>query len=154
VPTEGLLHELTALLAQGGDRVRTAKAIADAIRTAGAYRWTGIYDVDLQKGVVSNIAWSGSGAPAYLTFPVTNGLTSRAIVTKQAVNVGNVANDPDYLTALASTRSELIIPILDATGHHVLGTIDVESEQAHAFDSTTQAYLEECANVLRAFWNA
>jgi putative methionine-R-sulfoxide reductase with GAF domain len=154
MPTEGLLHELTALLAQGGDRIRTAKAIADAIRTAGAYRWTGIYDVDLQKGVVSNIAWSGSGAPAYPTFPVTNGLTSRAIATNKAVNVGNVADDPDYLTALATTRSELIIPILDATGHHVLSTIDVESEQAHAFDSATQAHLEECANVLRAFWNA
>ena len=89
-----------------------------------------------------------------MAWALTNGLTSRAIATKKAVNVGNVANDPDYLTALATTRSELIIPILDATGHHVLGTIDVESEQANAFGSAIQAHLEECASVLRAFWSA
>jgi GAF domain-containing protein len=148
-----LLTELTALLAQEGDRTSTARAIAETIRAAGAYRWTGIYDVDLTKGVVSNIAWSGSGAPAYPIFPITNGLTSRAITAKKTINVGDVANDPDYLTALATTRSEIIIPVLDATGHSVIGTIDVESEHPHAFDSATQAHLEQCANVLRTFWN-
>lgn len=150
--SEKLLTELTALLAQEGDRTTTARAIAEAIRAAGAYRWTGIYDVDLKNGVVSNIAWSGSGAPAYPTFPITKGLTSRAIAARKTVNVGDVANDPDYLTALATTRSEIIVPVLDSTGHSVLGTIDVESELSHAFDSATQAHLEECSNVLRAFW--
>ena len=153
MPSNNLLAELTALLAEGGDRNSTAKAIAEALRAAGPYRWTGIYDVDLEKGVVSNIAWSGPGAPAYPTFPVTNGLTSRAIATKKTVNVGDVANDPDYLTALATTRSEIIIPVLDATGHSVIGTIDVESEHPHAFDSAIQRHLEDCATVLRTFWN-
>ena len=150
---DNLLTELATLLTEGGDRTSTAQAIAEAIRAAGPYRWTGIYDVDLKKGVVSNIAWSGSGAPAYPTFPVTNGLTSRAIETKKTINVGDVANDPDYLTALATTRSEIIIPVLDATGHIVIGTIDVESEHPHAFDSVIQRHLEDCATVLRTFWN-
>lgn len=153
MPSENLLTELTALVAQGGDRTSTAKAIAEVIRAAGEYRWTGIYDVDFQRGLVANIAWSGAGAPEYPTFPITNGLTARAIATKRTVNVGDVAKDPDYLTALATTRSEIIVPILDATGHGVLGTIDVESERPNAFDSATQLRLEECANVLRAFWN-
>jgi putative methionine-R-sulfoxide reductase with GAF domain len=55
------------------------------------------------------------------------------------------------LTALATTRSEIIIPVLDAAGHSVLGTIDIESERPHAFDSTAQGHLEECAIVLEAF---
>ena len=149
-----LLTDLSLLVAQDGDRPSTAKAIAEAIRTTGAYRWTGIYDVDVQKGLVSNVAWSGAGAPQYPTFPVTKGLTSRAIASKKTVNIGDVAADPDYLTALATTRSEIIIPVLDAAGDSVLGTIDVESERAHAFDSTTQEQLEKCANALRAFWTS
>ena len=147
-----LLKEINILLTQKRDRAAAAKAIAEAIRAAGTYRWTGIYDVDLEKGVVSNIAWSGSGAPAYPIFPVTKGLTSRAIATKKTVNIGDVASDPDYLTALATTRSEIVIPVLDAVGDRVLGTIDVESERSHAFDSGTQERLEKCATVLRAFW--
>ena len=147
-----LLDEITRLLGHKRDRTRTAKAIAEAIRAAGAYRWTGIYDVDLQQGMVSNIAWSGAGAPAYPTFPITKGLTSRAIATKKTVNIGDVAGDPDYLTALATTRSEIIIPVLGDDGDRVLGTIDVESERPQAFDSTTQEHLEKCASVLRQFW--
>jgi|SRR5215472_2991238 len=152
MPSDRLLTELNLLVAREGDRPSRAKAIAEAIRAAGPYRWTGIYDVDAQKGLVSNVAWSGAGAPQHPTFPITKGLTSRAIASRKTVNVGNVASDPGYLTALATTRSEIIIPILDVVGDCVLGTIDVESERAHAFDSATQERLEECANALRAFW--
>jgi|GraSoiStandDraft_43_1057313.scaffolds.fasta_scaffold05248_2 GAF domain-containing protein len=152
MPADRLVNELTLLLAQEGDRYRRAKAVAEAIRASGPYRWTGIYDVDLRNGIVSNIAWSGAGAPAHPTFPITSGLTSRAIVTKKAVNVGDVTTDPDYLTALASTRSEIIIPVLDDVGNCVLGTIDIESDRTDAFDSATQERLEACANALRAFW--
>jgi L-methionine (R)-S-oxide reductase len=148
-----LLNEVSLLLAKDGIRSDKARAIAEAIRAAGPYRWTGIYDVDVHKGVVSNIAWSGSGVPAYPTFPITSGLTSRAIAAKKTVNVGDVAKDPDYLTALATTRSEIIVPVLDAAGDCVLGTIDVESEHPHAFDSATQERLERCAAVLRILWS-
>ncbi|HKR86306.1 MAG TPA: hypothetical protein VJS37_19250 [Terriglobales bacterium] len=150
--TDKLLTEVTLLLAQKGDRTPTAKAIAEAIRAAGSYRWTGIYDVDLREGMVSNIAWSGAGPPTYPAFPITRGLTSRAIAAKRTVNVGEVANDADYLPALATTRSEIIIPVLDAAGECVLGTVDVESEQPHAFDLAAQVRLEECARLLRTFW--
>ena len=66
--------------------------------------------------------------------------------------MGDVASDADYLTALPTTQSEIIIPVLSATGDKVLGTIDVESERPDAFDAHTQTSLEECANALRPFW--
>ena len=147
-----LRNHLAAFLEEKLPRVEKAKAIAEAIRAAGAYRWTGLYDVDIETGLVSNIAWSGSGAPEYPVFPITKGLTSRAIATKATVNVGDVANDADYLTALATTRSEIIVPVVAASGEKVLGTIDVESERPYAFDATTQAWLEDCATVLSTFW--
>jgi putative methionine-R-sulfoxide reductase with GAF domain len=156
-----LLEQLRSLLSQLGmeeDRTAKAKQIAQLIRTSGPYRWVGIYDVDLERGIVSNIAWDGPNAPAYPTFPTSKGLTSRAIAQKKTVNVGNVADDINYLTALDSTRSEIIVPILnhtDSTDHMdstVVGTLDVESEQFDAFGASTQSFLEECAQVLKRFW--
>lgn len=85
-------------------------------------------------------------------FPGHAGLTSRAIASRKTLNVGDVTSDPDYLTALATTRSVIIVPVLDAAGDCVLGTIDVESERNHAFDSDTQEHPERCANALRALW--
>ena len=149
-----LPDELQTILALNEVRITKAKRIAEAIREAGAYRWVGIYDVNVRPGTVSNIAWRGPNAPAYPVFPITKGLTSRAITARKTVNVGDVANDSSYLTALDSTRAEIIVPILDDTGDHVIGTIDVESEHLNAFDSKAQALLEESANVLTKFWTS
>jgi putative methionine-R-sulfoxide reductase with GAF domain len=154
VTSRGLADELQAILALNEDRITKAKRIAEAIREAGAYRWVGIYDVNVRPGTVSNISWSGPNAPAYPVFPITKGLTSRAITSRKTVNVGNVASDSSYLTALDSTRAEIIVPVLDDTGDHVIGTIDVESEQLNAFDSGAQALLEESAKVLTKFWTS
>ena len=68
--------------------------------------------------------------------------------------MGDVTLDSSYLTALDGTRAEIIVPILDDTGDHVIGTIDVESEHRDAFDSEAQAWLEGSANVLRKFWSS
>ena len=147
-----LPNRVRLLLTQKSDRVTIARSVAEAIRSHGQYRWTGIYDVDMDRGFVSNVAWSGPSSPEYRSFPVTKGLTSRAIAQKRTVNVGEVASDRDYLTALATTRSEIIVPVVDETGSRVLGTIDVESELPNAFDASTQKMLEECAVALRQFW--
>src|ERR1700730_7183430 len=88
------------------------------------------------------------------SFQSQKGLTSRAITARKTVNVGDVASDSSYLTALDSTRAEIIVPILDDTADHVIGTIDIESEHLNAFDSKAQALLEESANVLTKFWTS
>jgi len=152
VPRMELLDLLKHILEQGSSRESKATRIAEAIRREGAYRWVGIYDVDMRSGLVSNIAWSGPGAPAYPIFPMTKGLTTRAIAERRTINVGDVTQDPDYLTALGSTQAEIIIPVLDDTNDQVVGTIDVESERSNAFDSGAQADLEKCARTVRGFW--
>ena len=146
------LDKLRNILAK--DLLRTTKAehITQTIREDGPYRWVGVYDVDLDRGLVSNVAWSGPAAPAYPTFPVTKGLTSRGIAEKKTINVGDVSRDPGYLIALDTTRSEIIIPVVDVAGERVIGTLDVESERPHAFSSESQTALEEIARLLVPFW--
>src|ERR1700723_2067464 len=152
MPDSRLPENLQLVLAENISRDAKAVRITESIRAAGGWRWVGIYDVDLQRGLVSNVAWSGAGAPAYPVFPVSRGLTSRAIASRTTINIGDVNADADYLTALGDTRSEIIVPVLDDDGEQVLGTIDVESSKTDAFDAATQALLEECARLLRPFW--
>jgi putative methionine-R-sulfoxide reductase with GAF domain len=57
------------------------------------------------------------------------------------------------LTALGTTLSEIIIPVLHAAGDRVLGTIDVESNRLHAFNAEAQGELEKCALVIRRLWS-
>ena len=151
---EVLLERLDAILEADSTRAAKALQMAEEIREDGGHRWVGLYDVDRERGLVSNIAWSGPNAPAFPTFPITKGLTSRAIATKATVNVGDVAKEASYLTALDSTRSEMIVPVLDTVVSEVIGTIDVESAGVNAFDAASQERLEKVARRLANFWLA
>jgi len=52
---------------------------------------------------------------------------------RKTVNVGDVVADGRYLTAFGTTKSEIIVPVLDGGGENVVGTIDVESEKPNRF---------------------
>ena len=145
-----ITNSIAAVLREGVARTEKARKIADFIRNLGAYRWVGVYDVGPE--LVSIIAFSGPGAPAYPQFPITQGLTAAAIRGKGTIVVGDVQDDPRYLTAFGSTRSEIIIPVLDEKTSAVVGTIDVESEQANAFSEEDQSTLEDCARAARPLW--
>jgi L-methionine (R)-S-oxide reductase len=144
------LDEIRAIVSATDDRSEKARKLAAAIRNLGPYRWVGLYDVD--AALVSIIAWSGSGPPAYPTFPVTQGLTSAAIRQKATVVVGDVRKDERYLTAFGSTLSEIIVPVLQ--DGIVVGTIDVESERVNAFSEKDQQMLQECACAALPLWIA
>ncbi len=139
-------------MAGSGARKDALWEIADLIRRSGRHRWVGLYDVDRSTGMVRNIVWSGPGAPAHPTFPLTMGLTGSAIAEKRLINVADVTRDPRYLTAFGTTRSEIIVPIFNSDENEVVGTIDVESQIINAFDPKTQELLQECARVIQPLW--
>jgi L-methionine (R)-S-oxide reductase len=146
-----LLSDLASIVAASHDRGTSLREIAELLRAYGGYRWVGLYDVDHKAGVVRNIVWSGPGPPEYPTFPVTKGLTSAVIAEKRTLNVGNVAADSRYLTALGSTQSEIIVPVFDDR-KVVVGTIDVESELANDFDGKAELLLQACADAIKPLW--
>jgi L-methionine (R)-S-oxide reductase len=145
-------NSIVSVLSSAGHRVEKARKIAAFIRELGCYRWVGIYDVGPET--VSIISYSGPAAPAYPEFPVTKGLTGSAIRDRKTVVVGDVRSDPRYLTAFGTTRSEIIIPVLDEKIGVVVGTIDVESQQINAFSKDDHRRLEECAMAARLLWTS
>jgi len=74
------------------------------------------------------------------------------VASGETVVVGDVREDPRYLTAFGSTRSEIIVPVLDRAGRKVVGTIDVESEEVDAFSEEDCAALERCVVVVAAIF--
>jgi putative methionine-R-sulfoxide reductase with GAF domain len=147
---DNTLNLIRAAAASGGDRMQRAKRLAELVRKLGDYRWVGVYDVDADN--VAIIAWSGPSAPEHPTFRVGRGLTGAAIQEKKPVVVGDVRNDPRYLTLFSSTLSEIIVPILAPGEDRVIGTVDVESERASAFGPRDQQMIEQCAQAALPLW--
>ena len=145
-----MLRQIAEVLDSSADRTSKARRIAEAVRLAGNYRWVGVYDVGERE--IAVIAWSGVGAPAHPRFPATRGLSGHAVSTRRAVVSNDVANDPRYLTAFGSTRSEIIVPVINPGSQRVVGTLDVESEVKGAFTEADRELLEECAGAMARLW--
>jgi L-methionine (R)-S-oxide reductase len=141
-----LLDELGRVLQSAEGSEVKAKRIAETVRSAGNYRWVGIYEVSSEE--IAVISWSGPGEPAHPRFPITQGLSGTAVSSGEAVVVGDVTTDPRYLTAFGSTRSEIIVPVIEPATRKVVGTIDVESEHKNAFTDADRATLERCAEAI------
>jgi putative methionine-R-sulfoxide reductase with GAF domain len=144
------LNQILMTAAGSDDRAVKAKRLAELIQKLGEYRWVGIYDVGPET--VSIVGWSGPSAPAYPSFPVTKGLTGSAIESKKAVLVGDVRNDPRYLTAFGTTLSEIIVPVLHPGDGRVVGTVDVESERVNVFSPRDREMIEQCAQAALPLW--
>jgi GAF domain-containing protein len=145
------LTRLREILSFSGDRVGKARRIAGAIREMGGYRWAGVYDVSPEE--IGVIAWSGPDAPAHPRFPASQGLCGAAVLARSTIAVGDVTRDLRYLTTLGTTRSEIVVPILDPATGKVVGLLDVESELADAFGEEDRRCLEDCAAALEALWS-
>jgi putative methionine-R-sulfoxide reductase with GAF domain len=150
VNQDQIIPELNRLVNEKGSRREVLQKVIDFLRVIRGYRWIGVYDVDHHSEEVRIIAFSGPGAPAFPVFPLNKGLTASAIATKRIVNVGDTTGDPRYLTAFASTLSELVIPILEYDV--VIGTFDVESEKRNAFTEKEQLFLEKATGVIQPLW--
>ena len=150
IVVDNTLNQIRSTAASGGDRAERAKRLAELIRKLGDYRWVGVYDVGAED--VSIIAWSGPSAPEHPTFPVSQGLTGAAIREKRTVIVGDVRTDPRYLRTFSTTLSEIIVPVFAPGEQRVIGTVDVESEQANAFSSRDQQLIEQCAQAALPLW--
>jgi GAF domain-containing protein len=144
----GVLRRLTLLANSPGLRIEKARAIAEGIKAARAYRWVGLYDVTPEEVVA--IAWTASDPPAYPRFSVTKGLSGAAVATRKPAVVQDVTTDSRDLTAFGSTRAEAIFPV--AVNGRIVGTMDVESDRVNAFGPEDEEFLKTCAVILTPLW--
>lgn len=149
----GRLSALEQLIDQSRERATILRDVAQFLRESGQHRWVGLYEVDHGAGEAHNLVFSGPGAPAHPRFEIDQGLSGVCVRERRTVNVGDVAADSHYLTAFGTTRSEIIVPIFDGERAQVIGTIDIESENLHAFSDEDQIFLEDCAAIVGSLWS-
>jgi L-methionine (R)-S-oxide reductase len=139
------LQELGAFMLAGGCTAKRIKQVTEMIRAAQDYRWVGIYKVTPKEFVI--MAGTGDEPPAYPRFPLTQGLCGAALETRKAVIVGDVRKDTRYLPTFHTTRSEIIIPVVNEN-KHVVGMLDAESEKTNAFGKEDREFLERAAGLI------
>ncbi|MBI3975881.1 MAG: GAF domain-containing protein [Armatimonadetes bacterium] len=136
------LQTAEARLAAGG-----AAAVVAYLQAAFPhYSWVGIYWVDGSDLVLG--PWQGPAATEHVRIPIGTGVCGAAAASGRTEVVDDVSRDARYLACFASTRSEIVVPII--TQGRVIGEIDIDSDRLAAFGPEDQRFLEAVAALIAA----
>lgn len=138
------LQQLGGFVLAGGCSKRM-KQVTEMIRKARNYRWVGVYKVTKKEFVI--LAASNDAPTAYPRFPITQGLCGAALESRKSIVVGDVSKDTRHLPNFHTTRSEIIVPMMNGHGH-VVGMLDAESEKVDAFEEEDRQFLERAAGLI------
>src|SRR5712691_12658241 len=79
-----------------------------------------------------------------LTLTLKDGITGAAASRREPILVGDVRNDPRYLSSIDAVRTELAVPML--ARQKLVGVIDVQSTRVNAYTEYDRALLRLIAN--------
>jgi GAF domain-containing protein len=127
-------------------REALVKLLNSAVPT---YSWVGIYVVDGKDLVLD--AWAGPAATEHVRIPIGKGVCGFAAKSGKTEIVSDVSKDPRYLQCFLSTKSEIVVPILNQG--LVLGEIDIDSDRLDAFSSVDREFLEAVAKKTSSQWS-
>jgi len=81
------------------------------------------------------------GAHGCLTIDFSRGICGRSAREKTVLNIPDVTAERDHIACSATTKSEIVIPILDPDGE-LIAVLDIDSNSASAFDQVDEANLQ------------
>lgn len=101
------------------------------------FHWTGFYRVVGEAMLVIGPYQGGHGC---LRIPFSRGVCGAAARERRIVRVDDVGQFPGHIACSTSTRSELVVPVLDREGA-LRAVLDIDSNLAAAFDAVDERWL-------------
>jgi len=131
MPDYPALQQTIASLTDGEtDMVALMATVACEVHHSDArFDWTGFYRV-----VAPELLKIGpsKGGHACLQIPFSRGVCGACARSGEAQLVADVDTFPDHIACASSTRSELVLPVRDATAA-LIAVFDIDSDQPDAF---------------------
>ena len=137
-----LLPQLAALLATETDPIAKLANITAALQQSFAWLWVGFYRVDLPTRQL--VLGPFQGPLACSRIDHNRGVCGQAWARQETLIVPDVAQFPGHIACSSRSRSEIVVPVLNAHGQ-VVAVLDVDAEQVGQFDQVDAQYLQQVA---------
>lgn len=125
-----LLRTVASLTEGEDDVVALMATVACEVHHADdRFDWTGFYRVVAPELLKIGPYQGGHGC---LVIPFARGVCGAAARTQQVQLVADVDAFPGHIACASSTRSEIVLPVFDASGA-VIGVFDIDSNQPDVF---------------------
>src|ERR1700760_3497689 len=127
---EQLKQQLDAILDGVDDEITAMATISCVVQNGFGHLWSGFYRV-----VAPTLLRVGpyQGTLGCLEIAFGRGVCGTAAAEKRTVVVADVEAFPGHISCDGRSKSEIVVPVLDADGN-LLAVFDVDSEHAATFD--------------------
>ena len=127
-----LVSQTRVVLEGIDDDIAAMATMSSLIQNAFGHLWTGFYRV-VEADFLLRVG-PYQGTLGCLEIPFGRGVCGAAASECRAIIVGDVQEFADHITCDARSRSEIVLPVTDASGS-VVAVFDIDSESAGTFDA-------------------
>lgn len=139
---EALAAQIAAVTAgEGNVTSRMATTACLLYHAFGAFFWTGFYLVDPDEED-ELVVGPYQGTMGCLRIPFGKGVCGAAAAGRKTLIVEDVDAFPGHIACDAASKSEIVVPVSDATGR-LIAVLDIDSDQPAAFDEIDAKWLEK-----------
>ena len=138
-----LVEQIRSLVEGERNAVAVMANVAAAIHEAMGFWWTGFYRVMPKAGSDDKELVLGpfQGPVACMHIPFGKGVCGTAWERRQTIVVPDVELFPGHIACSSLSRSEIVVPVIAASGE-VVAVLDIDSRELSTFDDTDSQYLE------------
>ncbi|MDZ4722939.1 MAG: GAF domain-containing protein [candidate division Zixibacteria bacterium] len=141
-----LIRDITHTIS---DKQTETAVLQSAVELLDAYsdtfNWTGFY---MMRGNVLEVGPYIGPVTEHVRIELNKGICGATATQKKSIVVDDVRSDPRFLACSLTTRSEIVVPLMD--GDVCLGEIDIDSDKPNAFNDDDKTMLEEVARIIVA----
>ena len=130
---------LDAVLAGIDDEIAVMATLGALLHHGFGHLWTGFYRV-VEPGRLLRVG-PYQGTLGCLEIEFGKGVCGIAAADRRTVVVADVHTFPGHITCDARSRSEIVVPVIDAAGE-LLAVLDIDSERLSAFGDDDAEGLE------------
>ena len=138
-----LTEQIKALVEGETDVVAVMANVAAAIHETMEFFWTGFYRVIGRELVLGPF----QGPVACMHIPFGRGVCGTAWQREETIVVPDVEQFPGHIACSSLSRSEIVVPVLSATGE-VMAVLDIDSRELATFDDTDRLHLEQICKLI------
>ncbi|MBX7094761.1 MAG: GAF domain-containing protein [Flavobacteriales bacterium] len=142
---ESLLPQLKGLTEGEPDLIANISNIVAALKSTFQFFWVGVYFVKENELVLGPF----QGTIACTRIAYGKGVCGACFKEKKTIIVPDVDAFPGHIACSSDSRSEIVVPVLDAKGN-VLLVLDVDSDQLNDFSEVDQWGLENVAGLIQS----
>jgi GAF domain-containing protein len=130
-----LLPQIESLIGGELDLIANLANVAAVLKEVFGFLWVGFYLMKEGELVLGPF----QGPPACTRIAVGRGVCGAAAERMEALVVPDVVAFPGHIACNSLSRSEIVVPMI--YGDHVVGVLDVDSEELSHFDAVDSEWL-------------